>query len=186
MAKAKDGVVHIQAVLVSGYHDALLNLLGADNRRMANSLALTISEACIEIWPIQISDYDQPGPGEQQQVKIALNRDRYPRLYAIYNRLGAGAKGQTLVNLLNRHQFMKEADPAAANAALNKLHNSWLDSPAVAKQEEVEEKVISSPSPRIEQEPDNVVISETMADTQIEAASVIHDPLSNVGPLSFD
>lgn len=185
MAKAKGGVVHIQAVLVAGYHDALLTLLGGDNRRMANSLALTISEACIDVWPIQISDYDQPGPGEQQPVKIALNSERFPRLYAIYSRLSSGAKGQTLVNLMNRHQMLKDTDPEAANAALNKLHNSWLDAPAAAAQE-VRAQPVIAPSLSSQE----VVVPSTPEGTaaltsQPAEADVIKDPLSSVGPMSF-
>ncbi len=184
MAKAKGGVVHIQAVLVAGYHDALLTLLGGDNRRMANSLALTISEACIDVWPIQISDYDQPGPGEQQPVKIALNSERFPRLYAIYSRLSSGAKGQTLVNLMNRHQMLKDTDPEAANAALNKLHNSWLDAPAPATQEVRAAPVVASPLSSQDVLPST---SEATAapESQPAEAEVIQDPLSSVGPMSF-
>ncbi len=184
MAKAKGGVVHIQAVLVAGYHDALLTLLGGDNRRMANSLALTISEACIDVWPIQISDYDQPGSGEQQPVKIALNSERFPRLYALYSRLSSGAKGQTLVNLMNRHQMLKDADPEAANAALNKLHNSWLDAPAAATQEVRSEPVVASTF--VSQD---VVTSRTEATavptSQPAEAEIIQDPLSSVAPMMF-
>lgn len=171
---------------MSGYHDALLTLLGGDNRRMANSLALTISEACIDVWPMEISDYDQPGPGEQQAVKIALNRERFPRLYAIYSRLSAGAKGQTLVNLLNRHQMLKETDPATANAALNKLHNTWVDSPVAGRQAVEVQPVVSSPLGSHQVLTGTVEKMEATAQSQTAVAEVIEDPLSGVGPMNFD
>lgn len=118
---AKQPVVFIQAPLVVGFHDALLTLLQEDNRRMANHLVLTISEACLDMWPLTLQDYKGPGTGEQQDAKIALNPERFPRLYALYTSLPPGVKGITMINLLNRHQMMKEASPEEANAALNRM-----------------------------------------------------------------
>lgn len=191
---SKAGVVFIQAPLVTGFHDALLALLQEDNRRMANHLVLTVSEACLDIWPLTIEDYKAPGDGELHDAKIALNPNRFPRLYKLYTSLPPGVKGLTMINLLNRHQMMKETSPEEANAALNRMllgrHGAGEESydqtlqgkdasgpDAAPGKEEKAEVNVSAPTGR-------VVPTEVAAPPAPEED--IADPLANIPPLSFD
>lgn len=189
---SKAGVVFIQAPLVTGFHDALLALLQEDNRRMANHLVLTVSEACLDIWPVTIQDYKAPGEGELHDAKIALNPNRFPRLYKLYTSLPPGVKGLTMINLLNRHQMMKEASPEEANAALNRM---------LLGRQGGEEQALSPPQSssgkaepafsgeetevRVAREENRTLHKELVVETEVPPEEVF-DPLANMPTLSFD
>ncbi|KIL03203.1 hypothetical protein EGJ28_16610 [Stutzerimonas xanthomarina] len=191
---SKAGVVFIQAPLVTGFHDALLALLQEDNRRMANHLVLTVSEACLDIWPVTIQDYKAPGDGELHDAKIALNPNRFPRLYKLYTSLPPGVKGLTMINLLNRHQMMKEASPEEANAALNRMLLGRQGLGEEANNQTHQAGDVPGPAAALgpEEKTEVNVSRPTEAAVPAKVAAPpaaqedILDPLASMPPLSFD
>lgn len=113
------GRVIIREKLSPDSHDALVDVLSRYPRQAGNQVVLAMSEACLGLWPITEADYNVSEGGESQTIKLTLSEDRYPKLYALYKALPRGVKGQTIINLLNRHQLMRQADPGKVNSALN-------------------------------------------------------------------
>lgn len=130
MAAEKPRIIEIRDFLVPGHHDALLAVMHSHSRRAGNQLVLSISEACIGVWPLGLSDYE-PAREElqdRQRIKVTIREDRHPNLYRLYQSIGLGSKGQVFLNLFNRHMSLKEANPDAVNEAVMKMHEMLMAS----------------------------------------------------------
>ena len=109
----------IRERLYPDMHESLVEVLGKYPRQAGNQVVLAMSEACLSLWPITEADYNVSDGAEFQKVKFTLTKARYPKLFALYRALPRGVKGQAIINLLNRHQMMRQADPGKVSDALN-------------------------------------------------------------------
>ncbi|MCK1788920.1 hypothetical protein [Pseudomonas violetae] len=112
--------ISIRDKLVPGSHDTLIEVLGKYPRQAGNQVVLAMSEACLDLWPVTEADYNVAEEVEFQRVKITLQEDKYPKLYALYRSLPKGVKGVAIINLLNRHQMLRQVNPGLVTEALNK------------------------------------------------------------------
>ena len=100
-------------------HESLVDVLGKYPRQAGNQVVLAMSEACLGLWPITEADYHVSDGADFQNVKFTLSKEKYPKLFALYKALPRGVKGQAIINLLNRHQEMRQVDPEKVSQALN-------------------------------------------------------------------
>lgn len=110
--------VIIREMIVPGVHDQLLEVLSEYPRKSGNQFALTVSEVCLDHWPVTIGDYQVTDSAQSQSIKITISQKEYPKLYGLYASLPHGMKGAIILNLLNRHLVLKEAEPEKVNKAL--------------------------------------------------------------------
>ena len=129
----------IRDIIVPGAHDNLLEVLSHFPRKSGNQMVLSISEACIEMWPPTTADYQAPESPQSQAIKITVSPVKYPKLHALYESLPYGMKGAIFVNLLNRHQLLKESEPEKVNQALLQMLKSTSSVFAAAHSEVVAE-----------------------------------------------
>lgn len=113
--------VMIKELVVPGTHGHLIEALTHYPRKTGNQFVLSLSEACIDMWPLTLADYQMAEDVNSQRVKITINAAKYPRLFNLYQALPFGLKGITFINLLNRHLIMRETEPEKANDALTRL-----------------------------------------------------------------
>lgn len=116
---AKNLSVVIREKLYPDMHEALVEVLAKYPRQAGNQVVLAMSEACLSFCPISEADYNVADGAEFQNVKFTLSAEKYPKLFALYRALPRGVKGQAIINLLNRHQLFRQADPGKVNDALN-------------------------------------------------------------------
>lgn len=201
MPAVKPGRIEIRDFLVPGHHDTLLEVLASHNRKAGNQMVLSISEACLAIWPLGLSDYE-PAPEallEKTRIKITIREDRHPSLFQLYRSIGLGSKGQIFLNMFNRHQMMRQEDPVGVNQAVTKMHEMLIakmsgkgvgdesratlrdvgqvGSPARANSTEnyVEQRNAT-------EGPSNEVAVRSAPLPEIE---LVADPLTTVGPMTF-
>lgn len=193
--------VVIRDKLYPEQHDALLEVLGKYTRQAGNQIALSITEACMDIWPLTEADYNIGTGSDGQNVKLQIDPVRYPRIWNLYQRLPRGVKGQVVLNLLNRHQMMRLTDPKSVTSALN----AFLDVRAEAQADhprggepERSEGVVLQPEAVVELN-DALLLTrqveqlpiETREEQQQELQDVpdsveeIDDPLSSLPPMEF-
>lgn len=196
MPEDKPRKIEIREFLYPGHHDDLLGVLHLHNRKAGNQLVLSISEACLPIWPLSLSDYEPPSDKllEKTRIKFTIREDRHPNLFRLYRSIGLGSKGQIFCNLFNRHQLMKAEDPEGVNAAVTKMHERQLgmltDSvvetivPPARPTEKVETETSPSIEPQIES-PRNEQLQADSKPALAPAASVMADPLADMPPISF-
>ena len=110
--------VIIREMIVPGVHDKLLEVLSEYPRKSGNKFALTVSEVCLDHWPVTIGDYQVPDSAQSQRIKITISQKEYPRLFGLYASLPHGMKGAIILNLLNRHLVLNETEPEKVNKAL--------------------------------------------------------------------
>lgn len=134
----------IRDLIVPGAHDNLLEVLSQFPRKTGNMMVLSMSEACIEMWPPTIADYQTPESPQSQAIKITVSPDKYPKLHALYESLPHGMKGAIFVNLLNRHQLLKESQPEKVNQALLQMLKSTSAALAVSHSEASVEETIGT------------------------------------------
>ena len=113
--------VMVNELVVPGAHGHLIEALTHYPRKTGNQFVLSLSEACIDMWPLTLADYQMAEDVNSQQVKITINAENYPKLFNLYQALPFGLKGLTFINLLNRHLIMRETEPEKANDALTRL-----------------------------------------------------------------
>lgn len=135
----------IRDLIVPGAHDNLLEVLSEFPRKTGNMMVLSMSEACIEMWPPTIADYQTPESPESQAIKITVSPVKYPKLHALYESLPYGMKGAIFVNLLNRHQLLKESQPEKVNQALLQMLKSKRSVFAAAHSDAVAEAASRPP-----------------------------------------
>lgn len=113
----------VRGFLLMGHHDALIDLFGQHQRKMGNHLVLSISEACIEHWPVTLADYTPPhsNTAERVNVRITVRADLYPRLYARVKSLGSGVRTTVFLNMLNRHAELSCGAPQEVEKAMKEL-----------------------------------------------------------------
>lgn len=196
--------VVIRERLYPEMHEALVEVLAKYPRQAGNQVVLAMSEACLSFCPISEADYNVADGGEFQNVKFTLSAVKYPKLYALYRALPRGVKGQAIINLLNRHQLFRQADPGKVNDALNEalLGRSAADgsSTNLASKEislggAIEGVVEARPSEIIATSKDRGGIDPTPADTlktetkpPVEALVLeveVEDPLADLPPMDF-
>lgn len=134
----------IRDLIVPGAHDNLLEVLSQFPRKTGNMMVLSMSEACIEMWPPTIADYQTPESPQSQAIKITVSPDKYPKLHALYESLPHGMKGAIFVNLLNRHQLLKESQPEKVNQALLQMLKSTSAALAVSHSDASVEETIGT------------------------------------------
>ena len=117
----KSARVMIREIIVPGVHDQLLEVLSEYPRKSGNQFVLTLSETCLDQWPVTIGDYQVPDSPQSQSIKITISQKKYPKLFALYASLPHGMKGAIILNLLNRHLVLKEAEPEKVNKALQQM-----------------------------------------------------------------
>ncbi|HHX6292830.1 TPA: hypothetical protein ACVGJS_006481 [Pseudomonas aeruginosa] len=117
--------VEIRAALTPGHHDALIEALGQHSRKSGNQMVFSISEACLSLWPVTLTDYTPPAhTGEQLvKVKMTLRSDHYPDLYKRYKSLGQGIRGIVFLNMLNRHMALSIGAPEEVMKAMTDYAN---------------------------------------------------------------
>lgn len=189
--------VVIRDKLYPEHHDALLEVLGKYTRQAGNQIALSITEACMDIWPLTEADYNIGAGSDGQNVKLQIDPARYPRIWNLYQRLPRGVKAQVVLNLLNRHQMMRLNDPKSVTEALNALlagRGEVLGAqPLAGEPERSEEDVLpvelaeaQSLTSQAEQPPVEVRLEqqEGLRDVTV-LEEEIEDPLSLLGPMDF-
>lgn len=117
--------VEIRAALTPGHHDALIEALGQHSRKSGNQMVFSISEACLSLWPVTLTDYTPPAHTDQQlvKVKMTLRSDQYPDLYNRYKSLGQGIRGIVFLNMLNRHMALSIGAPEEVMKAMTDYAN---------------------------------------------------------------
>lgn len=180
-------------------HESLVDVLAKYPRQAGNQVVLAMSEACLGLWPITEADYHVSDGADFQNVKFTLSKEKYPKLYALYKALPRGVKGQAIINLLNRHQEMRQVDPEKVSQALNAALSGGEAKP--------QERVVSeSTSVQVESKgwseagvPQHVESRDTItqasatppAESRPEpvspsgAAEEMDDPLANLPPMEF-
>lgn len=156
-----------------------------------------MSEACLSFCPISEADYNVADGAEFQNVKFTLSAEKYPKLYALYRALPRGVKGQAIINLLNRHQLFRQADPCKVNDALNEALlgkaavGSSVDPPstkigvsaALDGDGEADQKAVvmaSNDRPVIYPAPDAILTTETKEPVRAPALEEMDDPLADL------
>lgn len=199
---AESARVVIRERLFPDSHDALVDVLSKYPRQAGNQVVLAMSEACIGLWPITEADYHLSDGAESQTIKLTLSAEKYPKLFALYTALPRGVKGQAIINLLNRHQMLRQADPGKVNVALNEAllgrsSRGPEGSEALDKQETVQPgasvidlatAVTSSPeavSPLRRTEPVDADESPAEISPAISDVDMV-DPLSDLPAMSWD
>lgn len=196
MPADKPRKIELREFLVPGHHDALLSVLHVHHRKAGNQMVLSISEACLPIWPLNMSDYEPPSDEllERTRMKFTIREDRHPNLYRLYRSIGLGSKGQIFCNLFNRHQLIKAEDPEGVNAAVTKMHERQLGILAGSVGDTnvstagPGEKVETEASPLKEVQIDSPKVEQLPVDSKPDlapATSVIADPLADMPPISF-
>ncbi|RMM39139.1 hypothetical protein QO021_30100 (plasmid) [Pseudomonas amygdali pv. lachrymans] len=194
--------VVIRERLYPEMHEALVEVLAKYPRQAGNQVVLAMSEACLSFCPISEADYNVADGAEFQNVKFTLSAEKYPKLYALYRALPRGVKGQAIINLLNRHQLFRQADPGKVNDALNEalLGKASVGSsvhPASTKigvsaardgDGEAEQKAVvmaSNDRPVIHPAPDAILTTETKEPVRAPALEEMDDPLADLPPMDF-
>lgn len=157
----------IRDLIVPGAHDNLLEVLSQFPRKTGNMMVLSMSEVCLEMWPPTIADYQTPESPESQAIKITLSPVKYPKLHALYESLPRGMKGAIFVNLLNRHQLLKESQPEKVNQALLQMLKSTSAAQAVSLSEASVEETIGAAM---------ASGSKVGEDTSLDAETADHSP----------
>lgn len=196
--------VVIREKLYPEMHEALVEVLAKYPRQAGNQVVLAMSEACLSFCPISEADYNVADGGEFQNVKFTLSAVKYPKLYALYRALPRGVKGQAIINLLNRHQLFRQADPGKVNDALNEAllgrsaadgSSTDLASKKISLGGAIEGEAEARPSEIIVASKDRGGIDPTPADTlktetkpTVEALVLeeeVDDPLADLPPMDF-
>lgn len=189
--------VVIRDKLYPEHHDALLEVLGKYTRQAGNQIALSMTEACMDIWPLTEADYNIGAGSDGQNVKIQIDPARYPRIWNLYQRLPRGVKAQVVLNLLNRHQMMRLTDPRSVTQALNILlagRGETLGTQTLTVEPEgrgedvppVELTEAQTSNSQAEQPPVDVRIGQQEAIRDVPVlVEEIDDPLSTLGPMEF-
>ncbi|MGF6282241.1 hypothetical protein ABH908_000274 [Pseudomonas frederiksbergensis] len=196
MPADKPGKIQIREFLYPGHHDELLRVLHEHNRRAGNQLVLSISEACVSVWPLSLSDYEPPSDKllERNRVKFTIREDRHPNLFHLYHSIGLGSKGQIFCNLFNRHQMQRAVNFESVNEAVAKMHERQLEVPAA----KAEEASLSAAEPALKVEVGPTQVMETHVELekvaraeaaresdQKPAPAVIPDPFAGMPPMTF-
>jgi hypothetical protein len=195
--------VVIRERLYPEMHEALVEVLAKYPRQAGNQVVLAMSEACLSFCPISEADYNVADGAEFQNVKFTLSAEKYPKLYALYRALPRGVKGQAIINLLNRHQMFRQADPGKVNDALNEALlgrkaavRSTADlaskkigvSAALDGDGEAEPRAVvmaSKDRPVIDPAPEAILITETNGPVRAAALEEVDDPLADLPPMDF-
>ncbi|MHC5194945.1 hypothetical protein ACYSUW_14420 [Pseudomonas frederiksbergensis] len=196
MPADKPRKIEIREFLYPGHHDELLRVLHEHTRKAGNQLVLSVSEACVSVWPLNLSDYEPPSDKlqERDRVKFTIREDRHPNLFNLYRSIGLGSKGQIFCNLLNRHQMQRAENFESVNDAVAKMHARQLGVPAANAVEaslpaaEPALKVEVGPTPVMEThvELEKVAQAEAARESdQKPAPAVIPDPFAGMPPMTF-
>lgn len=193
----------IRERLYPDMHEALVEVLAKYPRQAGNQVVLAMSEACLSFCPISEADYNVADGSEFQNVKFTLSAEKYPKLYALYRALPRGVKGQAIINLLNRHQLFRQADPGKVNDALNAalLGRKTVEgsSPDCAGRKSgigvpTEGEVAAAPGAGIvssadrapiEQAPSVIITTGTKEPGGAWVLEEMDDPLANLPPMDF-
>lgn len=197
MPEGKPRKIEIREFLYPGHHDELLRVLHEHSRKAGNQLVLSISEACLPIWALNVSDYEPPSDKllERTRVKFTIREDRHPNLFRLYRSIGLGSKGQIFLNLFNRHQIQRAVNFEGVNAAVTKMHERQLGLeaengtgeihiPAAEKTSAVE----SGPAPVLKSEVVLPMVEQEPANSQpnqAQSSVVMADPLAEMPMISF-
>ncbi|WP_439126272.1 MAG: hypothetical protein ACNJA3_28295 (plasmid) [Pseudomonas rhizophila] len=196
--------VVIRERLYPDMHEALVEVLAKYPRQAGNQVVLAMSEACLSFCPISEADYNVADGVEFQNVKFTLSSEKYPKLYALYRALPRGVKGQAIINLLNRHQLFRQADPGKVNDALNEAllgRKVTVDSSAdlastknvvnAAVEREVEARpavMIAASKDHVSLDPAPAANLTTGTNPPVEAFEFeveVDDPLADLPPMDF-
>ncbi|SBW84651.1 hypothetical protein PVE_R2G0626 [Pseudomonas veronii 1YdBTEX2] len=193
--------VVIRERLYPDMHEALVEVLAKYPRQAGNQVVLAMSEACLSFCPISEADYNVADGVEFQNVKFTLSAEKYPKLYALYRALPRGVKGQAIINLLNRHQLFRQADPGKVNDALNEAllgrkdsegSSADLASMKIGLSASIEGEVEPGASAVIVASDDRASIVSTPAviltngtKTTAGAVKEVDDPLADLPPMDF-
>ncbi|WP_116827079.1 MULTISPECIES: hypothetical protein [Pseudomonas syringae group] len=195
--------VVIRERLYPEMHEALVEVLAKYPRQAGNQVVLAMSEACLSFCPISEADYNVADGGEFQNVKFTLSAEKYPKLYALYRALPRGVKGQAIINLLNRHQLFRQADPGKVNDALNEAllgrkvtdgSSTDLANTKMGVSAEIEREVVARPVAMVVSSVDQASIEPapgnftTGTKPPVEALVFqveVDDPLADLPPMDF-
>lgn len=116
--------------LVESRHAALVEMTNSLSGKLRNHFILKIAEACLEKYPIRMSDYssarDEVGKGTP--LKITIREDLYPRMYSRYKDLPHGIRSTVIMNLLNRYAELMAGAPEIVDEAVRLLDAASLAS----------------------------------------------------------
>ncbi|WGK63508.1 hypothetical protein QAO71_17215 (plasmid) [Halopseudomonas sp. SMJS2] len=116
--------------LFESRHAALIEMTNSLSGKLRNHFILKIAEACLEKYPIRMSDYsssrDEVGKGTP--LKITIREDLYPRMFSRYKDLPHGIRSTVMMNLLNRHAELMAGAPEIVEDAVRVLDAASLDS----------------------------------------------------------
>ena len=191
--------ISIRDKLVPGSHDTLIDVLSKYPRQAGNQVVLAMSEACLDLWPLTEADYNVAEGSEFQRVKITLPEDKYPKLYALYRSLPKGVKGVAIINLLNRHQMVRQVSPGLVTEALNKALALRHRGPAGivpeggadAKRETPAADVMlhadkgEGVTERSVVEASSEQVHKSVAPKPLNTTQVVDDPLADLPPMDF-
>ena len=139
--------------LVEARHTALIEMANSLSGKLRNHFILKIAEACLEKYPIKMSDYvssrDDVGKGT---LKITIREDLYPRMYSRYKDLPHGIRSTVIMNLLNRYAELMAGAPDIVDEAVKLLDAASLNN-GVKSIESVEAGAGQSPSQDVTAEP---------------------------------
>lgn len=114
--------------LVESRHAALVEMTNSLSGKLRNHFILKIAEACLEKYPIRMSDYssarDEVGKGIP--LKITIREDLYPRMYSRYKDLPHGIRSTVIMNLLNRYAELMAGAPEIVDEAVRLLDAASL------------------------------------------------------------
>lgn len=109
--------------LVESRHTALAEMANSLSGKLRNHFILKIAEACLEAYPITMTDYlssrDEVGKGTP--LKITIREDLYPRMYSRYKDLPHGIRSTVIMNLLNRYAELMAGAPEIVDEAVRQL-----------------------------------------------------------------
>jgi len=196
---AKPNSLVIRERLYPDMHESLVDVLAKYPRHAGNQVVLAMSEACLGLWPITEADYHVSDKAEFQNVKFTLSKEKYPKLYALYKALPRGVKGQAIINLLNRHQEMRQVDPEKVSQALNAALSGGEAKPQEGVVSEITSVQVDSKGSTEAQGKQHVESREAIAQASAtppaesrpeplsppDLAEEMDDPLANLPPMEF-
>lgn len=196
---AKPDSLVIRERLYPDMHESLVDVLAKYPRHAGNQVVLAMSEACLGLWPITEADYHVSDKAEFQNVKFTLSKEKYPKLYALYKALPRGVKGQAIINLLNRHQEMRQVDPEKVSQALNAALSGGEAEPQEGVVSEITSVQVDSKGSTEAQGKQHVESREAIAHASAtppaesrpeplsptDLAEEMDDPLANLPPMEF-
>lgn len=191
--------ISIRDKLVPGSHDTLIEVLSKYPRQAGNQVVLAMSEACLDLWPLSEADYNVAEGEEFQRVKMTLPEDKYPKLYALYRSLPKGVKGLAIINLLNRHQMVRQMNPGLVTEALNRALALKHSGPGAVGNEgggaAKRETAAADVTPQVDKEGGGLQrpmgetsseqVHKMVASEPLTTTQEVDDPLADLPPMDF-